>query len=136
MIRQANLDVEKAQRKLEQDIRNYELKKQQDIFKVKRAYNDVERVKRRISDIEGLFEAIDIRAPGPGMLIYSFDRSGNKIKVGSVVSRWEPEIAELPDLSSMISKTFINEVDISKVKKGQEVKVGVDAFPRKSLRVR
>jgi hypothetical protein len=33
----------------------------------------------------------------------------------------------------MISKTYINEIDISKVKVGQEVQLGVDAFPEKKF---
>ena len=131
--RQSKLDVEKAKRKVDQEERNYHLKKQQDKYKVERAEKSVERVKKQINEIEGLFNAIDIKAPAPGMLIYGFDRTGNKIKVGSTVSQWRPKIAELPDLSRMISKTFINEVDISRIKKGQKVKVGVDAFPEKEF---
>ncbi len=133
VIRQANLDVEKAQRKLDQDLRNYELKKEQNKITMARAENAVERTNAQIKEIRDLFEAIDIKAPAPGMLIYAFDRMGNKIKAGSTINRWMPKIAELPDLTSMISKTFINEIDISKVKKGQKVKVGVDAFPEKEF---
>jgi len=33
----------------------------------------------------------------------------------------------------MISKTYINEIDISKVKTGQTVEVGIDAFPEKKF---
>jgi multidrug efflux pump subunit AcrA (membrane-fusion protein) len=33
----------------------------------------------------------------------------------------------------MISKTYINEIDISKVKAGQDVKIKVDAFPEKEF---
>jgi multidrug efflux pump subunit AcrA (membrane-fusion protein) len=32
----------------------------------------------------------------------------------------------------MISKTYVNEIDISKVSKGQKVEVSVDAFPDKN----
>ncbi|WP_246095607.1 efflux RND transporter periplasmic adaptor subunit [Saccharicrinis carchari] len=132
-IRQAELNFQKAKRNLNQEERNYELKKQQNALKVNRAYNEIERVRTRINEIEKLFEAIDVKAPAPGMLIYSYDRMGNKIRAGSVISRWSPKIAELPDLTSMVSKTFINEVDISKIKVGQKVKVGVDAFPEKEF---
>lgn len=133
VIRQAKLDVEKAQRKLDQDLRNYELKKQQNKITMARAESAVERTNAQIKEIRDLFDAIDIKAPAPGMIIYAFDRTGNKIKAGSTINRWMPKIAELPDLTSMISKTFINEIDISKVKKGQKVKVGVDAFPEKEF---
>ena len=44
---------------------------------------------------------------------------------------WDPVVAELPNLKEMISKTYINEIDISKIKAGQVVEVGVDAFPDK-----
>jgi len=80
-----------------------------------------------------LFDALEVKAPKPGMVIYSHDRFGNKIQAGSTVSRWAPIIAELPDLSSMISRTYINEIDISKIKSGQKAKIGVDAFPEKSF---
>jgi hypothetical protein len=67
------------------------------------------------------------------MVIYSKDRSREKIKVGSTVSPWSPIIATLPDLSSMLSLTYINEIDISKVKEGQKVTLGIDALPEKVL---
>ena len=132
--RQAALDLERAEQNLQQALRNYDLKQIQAQFSVQRALEGVRVQQERIDDIKKLFEALRIKAPKPGMVIYSFDRFGNKIKVGSAVSRWAPVIAELPDLSTMISKTFINEIDISKIKVGQTVTVGVDAFPEKSFR--
>jgi HlyD family secretion protein len=41
-------------------------------------------------------------------------------------------VATLPDLSSMVSKTYVNEIDVSKVKVGQKVRISVDAFPEKA----
>jgi hypothetical protein len=70
-------------------------------------------------------------APKDGMIIYHKSWNG-KIGPGSRVSSWDPVIAELPDLTSFISKTYVNEVDISKISVGQEVIVRVDAFPDKS----
>ncbi len=67
------------------------------------------------------------------MVIYAKDRFGDKIKVGSSVSQWMPTIATLPDLTSMISITYVNEIDISKIKVGQKVKIGIDALPGKIL---
>jgi len=129
--RQAALELERAEQNLLQLNRNYELKERQARNSVERALEDVRRNRESVRDIENLFNALDITAPMPGMVIYSYDRFGSKIQVGSTVSRWAPRIAELPDLSSMISRTYINEIDISKIKVGQKVKVGVDAFPDK-----
>jgi hypothetical protein len=129
--RQSALDLERAERKYQQDIKNFDLKKKQDEFKVQRALDDVQKQRERVNDIEKLIAALDVKAPQGGMVIYGTDRFGNKIKVGSTVSLWAPQIAQLPDLATMISKTYINEIDISRLKVGQVVKVGIDAFPDK-----
>jgi multidrug efflux pump subunit AcrA (membrane-fusion protein) len=131
--RKAKLDVERSIRDLDQKKRNYKLKQKQDEYKVYRAWEKVKIKQDKVNDIDKLFNVLEVKAPKPGLVIYSFDQFGKKIKAGSTISRWRPQIAELPDLSSMLSKTFINEIDISKVKVGQTVKVGIDAFPEKSF---
>lgn len=129
--RQALLDSERALRDLEQLQLNYHIKRKQDALKVARAQNDVAREEEKVTDMLKLFDALEIKAPQAGMVIYSLDQSGKKIRAGSSVSRWNPKITELPDLSNMISKTYINEIDISKIQKGQPAQVGIDAFPEK-----
>jgi hypothetical protein len=57
---------------------------------------------------------------------------GTKRKTGSTINPWDNVVATLPDMSSMISKTYVNEIDVSKVKSGQKVEIMVDAFPEKS----
>ncbi|HKL71064.1 MAG TPA: efflux RND transporter periplasmic adaptor subunit [Marinilabiliaceae bacterium] len=131
--RQATLDLERTKQNLQQALRNYDLKQRQAHNSVGRALEQVRKDRERVEDIEKLFKALDVKAPKPGMVIYTYDRFGSKIQVGSAVSRWVPRIAELPDLSSMISKTFINEIDISKISVKQKVEVGVDAFPDKKF---
>nr|WP_321412555.1 efflux RND transporter periplasmic adaptor subunit [uncultured Carboxylicivirga sp.] len=131
--RQAQLDVERTKRDLDQKESNYSLKQKQDEYKVFRAFEQVRKQQKRIDDIDKLFDQLEVKAPKPGLVIYSYDRFGKKIKAGATISRWRPQIAELPDLSSMISKTFINEIDISKIKIGQKVTIGIDAFPEKSF---
>ena len=66
------------------------------------------------------------------MVIYKRDRIGAKRKVGSSISPWDNVVATLPDMSSMISKTYVNEIDVSKVKTGQKVEIMVDAFPERN----
>jgi hypothetical protein len=67
------------------------------------------------------------------MVIYRRNWDGSKMGIGATVNAWDNVVAELPDLSEMISKTYVNEIDISKVKVGQPVKIGVDAFPEKKF---
>ena len=62
------------------------------------------------------------------MVIYARGWEG-KVSSGSRLRAWDPVVAELPDLTEMISKTYVNEVDISKVSVGQDTRITVDAFP-------
>jgi hypothetical protein len=66
------------------------------------------------------------------MVIYKKERNGAKRKVGSSVNAFDLVIATLPDLTSMISKIYVNEIEISKGKIGQNVIIKIDAFPAKA----
>ena len=68
-----------------------------------------------------------------GMLIYRKGYDGKPMKEGSTISTWDPVVATLPDLSVMISKTYVNEVDVRKIQAGQKVEIGLDAFPDKQF---
>ncbi|MFW5755092.1 MAG: efflux RND transporter periplasmic adaptor subunit [Tangfeifania sp.] len=134
VIRKAEMDLDRAKRKLKQEIQGYELKERQAISKVERAKIEVRQKRNRVGKLEVVYNSLEISAPKSGMVIYGKDRMREKIKVGSTVSPYMPTIATLPDLSSMLSITYVNEIDISRVKKGQKVKIGVDAIPEKSLK--
>src|SRR5690606_422816 len=74
-----------------------------------------------------------IYSPRAGIISYYQYPFGGTVKTGSRVSQWSPIIATFPDMNNLVTKTFINEIDISLIKKGQKVKVGIDAFPEKEL---
>jgi hypothetical protein len=65
------------------------------------------------------------------MVLYKKDRLGVKRKVGSNITPFDRTIATLPDLTSMISKTYVSEIDVNKIKPGQKVDISIDAFPLK-----
>jgi len=132
-IRQARMNLDKATRAYEQAVQNYELKVQQasaDMIEVKL---DLEKDTRTRDEMEKVLNNFVITAPAPGMVIYKREWSGQKRTVGSEISSWDLTVATLPDLSTMISKTYVNEIDISKISKGQTVRIGVDAFPEKEF---
>lgn len=133
VIRKAEMDVEKARRKLDQEIQGYELKKRQAESKVERKKLDLRQIENRVNKLNDVYQSLVITAPKAGMVIYGKDRTREKIKVGSTVSPWMPVIATLPDLSSMLSITYVNEIDISRVQLGQKVALGVDALPGLAL---
>jgi len=78
-------------------------------------------------------DALIIRSPHAGIISYYQHPWGGTVKTGSRVSQWEPIIATFPNMSNLVTKTFINEIDIALIKKGQKVKIGIDAFPEKVL---
>jgi multidrug resistance efflux pump len=131
IIKQAQLDLDKAKRNLEQAKKNYNLKLQQNKAKMQEVSASLNQQKAKLEQMMSLMEEFTVKAPKGGMLFYKRDWNGNKIKVGSQISPWDPTVATLPDLSVMMSRTYINEIDISKIKIGQVVAIGVDAFPQK-----
>ncbi len=133
VIRKAEMDLDKARRKLKQEESGYELKKRQAIAKVEREKIEMRQRQTRVNKLEEVYNSLVIAAPKSGMVIYGKDRTREKIKVGSTVSPYMPVIATLPDMSSMLSLTYVNEIDISKVKKGQGVILGIDAIPEKQM---
>jgi multidrug efflux pump subunit AcrA (membrane-fusion protein) len=132
-IRQAELDLEKAKRDLEKAKEDYELKERQEVSRMNSIELDLKIYQDRINQLQDLQNSFVINAPKNGLLIYKTDWNGRKLKAGSSVNTWSPAVASLPDLSSMLTKTYINEVDIRKIKKDQRVTVGFDAFPNIKL---
>jgi len=131
-IRQARISLDKAQRSYEQALSNYDLKVKQARADIRDTELQVAKQQRKASEMQEIIQKFVITAPSDGMVIYKREWGGAKRKVGSEISPWDPVVATLPDLSSMISKTYVNEIDVSKVKVGQPVRLSVDAFPEKS----
>jgi HlyD family secretion protein len=132
-IRQAEIEVEKTKRTFDQEEKNYKLKLQQNKAKMQEVAATLSQQQTKYDRMTDLLKEFVVNAPKGGMLIYKKDWNGRKKKVGSTIDAWDATVATLPDLSTMISQTYVNEVDISKVQKGQVVKIGIDAFPDKKI---
>ncbi len=132
-IRQAEIDLQKAQRNYEQAVQNYKLKHSKAKATMGEITASYDQSKRKFDNLMTVLNDFTIKAPKAGMVIYKRDWDGKKQGVGATVNAWSNVVATLPNLSKMISKTYINEIDISKVKVGQKVRIGVDAFPEKKF---
>jgi multidrug efflux pump subunit AcrA (membrane-fusion protein) len=130
--RKAEINLEKATRNYNQAIMNLKLKKQQAVSKVFKVQTELRQLQAKIQKMMTGLQSLQVTAPQNGMLVYYSNWNG-KVKPGSTVNTWNPIIASIPDLSEMISKTFVNEIDISKVKKGQSVSLSIDAFADKLI---
>lgn len=124
--------LDKAMRSYEQLVSNYDLKVEQAKSTVNDVYLELNRKTRQLEEYRDVISQFTVYAPASGMVVYERDWSGDKRRIGSTISGWDLVVANLPDLKNMLSKTYVNEIDISKVQVGQEVRLGVDAFPEKS----
>jgi hypothetical protein len=131
-IRQAEISLNKQQRALEQKIKNYQLRKA-------KALADIKLKKRLLADgtdlvnnLQTFLAQFTIKASAQGMVIYKEEFNGSKRKTGSQVNPFDRVIATLPDLTTMISKTYVSEIEVNKVKNGQKVTMTIDALPGKS----
>lgn len=131
--RQAQIAMEKTARSLEQSKQNYILSKQQAQASMRIQNIDLEQRVRNKQEIEDVMNKFVIYAPKKGMVIYYRMRGGTKRGIGESISPWDLTVATLPDMSVMNSITYVNEIDISKIRKGMKVRVGVDAFPDKKF---
>jgi hypothetical protein len=131
--RQARIELERAQRNYEQAVENYEVKLRKAEADMQEINTSKKKVQSDYAKMVGVLEQFTIYAPKAGMVIYRRGWDGQKQGIGSQISVWDPVVAELPNLKEMKSKTYVNEIDISKVRVNQEVHIGVDAFPDKKF---
>jgi multidrug efflux pump subunit AcrA (membrane-fusion protein) len=131
--RQAEIEYEKAVRAYDQSLANYETKVKQATAKMREAEADLFKEQQKMEDYQMVAGEFTIMAPEPGMLIYAREWDGKKRVVGSTISPWDPTVATLPDLTKMESITYVNEVDIQKIKVGQDVRLSLDANPDMKL---
>ena len=102
----------------------------QDVAKVDLSLLDIERRKAGIAidrASKGL-EALEIRAPHDGILVYKRDWRGDITKVGDTVWPGEP-VGEIPQLETMQARVFVLEADAGGLVAGVPATVLVEAHP-------
>jgi RND family efflux transporter MFP subunit len=129
--RQAKIELEKAKRSFEQAEKNYKLRSDKANANMQEVSASYTQAQRRLEQIREVLGCFTVTAPKSGMVIYNRNWDGSKMGAGSTMGSWENVVATLPNLKEMISKTFVNEIDISKIKTGQKVQISVDAFPER-----
>lgn len=127
--RQAEIEYERAKRELQQAKENYQLKEEQARATMNEVEINLEKQQRTKQNMDRVLEKFTITAPQNGMVIYEKNWNGEKRKEGSTISPWDLTVATLPDLSGLVSVTYVNEIDISRINTGQKVRISVDAFP-------
>ena len=129
--RMAKMAYERSLRQLEAKHRAYQLTQKTLRIQVARFETQIADFTDKDVKYPQAFEGARIVAPNDGMIIYgrTFGRGGSrKLTVGSWVSRQNPVIATLPDLSVLVSETYVEEIYISKIKVGDSARVVIDAL--------
>ncbi len=127
--KQAEIALDKARRAYKEALSNYQLRKRKAAARIYEIQTTLNLKLTEYNRLKQTIKEFTIYAPKGGMVIYARGWGGDKLTVGSSISAWNPVVATLPDLSRMLSRTYVNEVDISKVKVKQKAEITVDAFP-------
>lgn len=131
--RQVKIDLDKTHRALNQNIENYTIRHQKAEADMREVATNLQKARRELNEYIDLKKEFIILAPKHGMVNYKRDWSGKKQGVGAQISVWDNVVATLPNLSAMNSRTYVNEIDISRVRVGQKTEIQIDAFPGKSF---
>ena len=131
--RQAELELDKSRRFLDWKERLYVFRYAQAVMETNNLKRSYKEQQKKLSDLQNILAKFTVKAPADGMVIYKKDQMGVKRKAGSFINPFDPVVATLPDLSSMISRIYVSEIEVSKVKSGQQVQITVDAFPKKTF---
>jgi len=127
---ETELSLKKAEVTLAQAKEKIESQKIIDRATLKRAQLNVRQAEAELKEAQGALSKLTITAPIGGLVVYKEIWSGGtmkKVQVGDTPF-WGMPVIGIPDLSVMMAKLTVNEVDISKVEKGQNGIITVDAL--------
>ncbi len=113
---------------------NFQAKLDQLKGDVEKAELEVQRARDQLNLSAKELEQTSLTAPIPGLVVYlEIWKGGTMGKVQEGDSPWPGQgLINLPDLSEMMIKTAVSEVDANKVDTGQEVLITLDAIPDKT----
>lgn len=128
--RKAQMTYQKAENNISKKQRDYQLEQNKLKMRVGRSERKVQRSQKKIDKFNQAMRAARITAPEDGIVIFGKSWEGKKYSKDDMISTYffAPPIATLPDMSKVISETYVKEIDISKIKVGDEVRVTFDAL--------
>ena len=131
--RMSKIEYDRTARLLDSKRRNYLRHKNQ--YKIRcgrneKYFNELSEKDRKYQEA---LKVIRITAPEDGMVIYARRWRGKKTQIGDYVSRSNPVIATLPNMNSLVSETYVEEIYISKLGIGDSARVFIDALKNKEL---
>ncbi len=132
---EARLALEKAIIALEEARAKLAAQRILDSLETNKVQLKIDRGRGRVREVKRQIEALTLRAPLSGLVVYHERRRGgssSKPKVGEKVNPGQA-IIDIPDLSLMEVVFRVNEVDREKVREGLPAKVTLEAFPSRTF---
>ncbi|HEY3369560.1 MAG TPA: efflux RND transporter periplasmic adaptor subunit [Prolixibacteraceae bacterium] len=129
--RKTQMSYQKAELQVQKIKRDYLLAKNRLKIQVGRTQTWVDRLQKQIDSYQKAIAATTIRTPEDGIVMFAKDYSGKSYGKDSELSIWRPLIATLPDMSVVITETYIKEIDIAKIHMNDSVRIKIDALPDK-----
>lgn len=134
--REQELDLRKAELSLQEAKDRIESQRTVDAANLRTAEIEVQQAEVEVQRAREALEAQTLHAPIAGMVVYrTIWKSGSSGKVAVGDTPWPgQEILEIPDLSAMMVRTKVDEVDIHRVQTTQPAVITIDALDGLQLR--
>lgn len=129
--RKTQMNYQKAEMQVDKIKRDYLLEKNRLKIQVSRHQEKVDRLQQQIESYQKAIAATTIRTPEDGIVMFAKDYTGKPYGKDTEINIWRPLIATLPDMSKVITETYVKEIDISKIQLNDSVRITIDALPDK-----
>ena len=130
-IQEAEYDAEMAEKRLTFLNRKLDLVRENSKRELDLLENKLRFHQQRVAAHQAALEALTVTAPIPGEVIYKANWNNEKRQVGSTVHMMETFIS-LPDLTTLMIRGQVAEVDAGKIKHRQKVTISFDGIPERT----
>ena len=131
--KQTEVELRNVQTRLQQAQESIEAEKEISQYAEESARADLVRAQSALQNARDRLTWTSLTAPMSGVITRLEVEEGEIVTSGRSAFSQGPAIMQVADLSTMVVKVHINEVDISKVAVGQRAEVRVEAYPKKTF---
>lgn len=129
--RKTQMSYKQAEMQVDKLKRDYLLEKNRLKIQVGRFQTYVNRLQSQIERYQKAIAATTIRTPEDGIVMFAKDYNGKPYGKDTEMNIFRPLIATLPDMSTVITETYVKEIDIAKIQLNDSVRITIDALPDK-----
>jgi len=129
--RRAKMQYQKAEMEITRLTRDYLLARHRERLQVGRFSDRVAELQSQIDKFQAALAATRITSPEDGIVMFAKNWTGKTYGKDSEINIWRPLVATLPDMSQVVSETYIREIDIAKISMNDSVRIKIDALTDK-----